>query len=301
MTGGFFDFDDDGDFDLFQVNDRGAYIVPNRLFRNDADGPGEPPVFEDTTAREGFTSDPDGMGLAIGDFDLDGRADLFTTGSFEVLWLRTNSRYVDSTLATGFTPPAPGRLSWGGVAADFDADGDEDIWYVDSMFFDDGFDDTDPYRGPAFYYRNDLSHESRFVRRPLEGAPGELEHWRGNAGVDFDGDGVPDLYNATVERAPTMIFTNPGPSARGVEVRLHGVSSNTEGRGAIVRATVADRVMTRWPGGSDPFSCGIPTWMFFGLGRDDAIERLEITWPSGIVQQVLDIPAGTRLHVREPE
>jgi hypothetical protein len=41
--------------------------------------------------------------------------------------------------------------------------------------------------------------------------------------------------------------------------------------------------------------------MFFGLGRDDAIERLEITWPSGIVQQVLDIPAGTRLHVREPE
>ncbi len=297
MTGAFLDFDGDGDYDLFQINDRGASIVPNRLYRNDA-APRELPAFVDVSDMQGFNADPDGMGLAVGDFNLDGRADFFTTGNFESLLMRQGSHYVDSALALGLDVDA--RLTWGGVAADFDADGDEDLFYVDSSFFDAGFGDTDAYRGPAFHQRNDIDSAGGFLRRPLEGDLGRLEHWRANAGADIDGDGVQDLYLGTVERAPMLAFTNPPRIAEVVEVRLHGTRSNTEGRGAVVRAVVGDRVMTRWPGASDPWSCGVPTWTHFGLGRATAIDRLEIEWPSGVRQEVLDVPSGVRIHVEEP-
>jgi len=297
MTGAFLDFDNDGDYDLFQVNDRGAQIVPNRLYRNDAE-PGGLPRFVDVSDQQGFNGEPDGMGLAVADFNLDRRADFFTTGNFEELLLRQGSHYVDAAVAMGLHNDA--RLTWGGVAADFDADGDEDLFYVDSSFFDGGFEETDAYRGEAYHYRNDLTGPSRFERRPLEGMLADLHHWRANAGVDVDGDGLPDLYLATVERTPLIALTNPPPGSGVVEVRLRGTLSNTEGRGAVVEATVGDVVLTRWPGAADPWSCGVPAWSHFGLGEATSIDQVVVRWPSGVVQQVNDVPAGVRLFVEEP-
>ena len=299
MTGAFLDFDNDGDYDLFQVNDRGAFIVPNRLYRNDAEA-GELPVFIDVSEQQGFDAAPDGMGLTVGDYNLDGRADFFTTGNFESLFVRQGSRYVDSALAMGFPFEGGLHLSWGGITADFDADGDEDLFFVDSLFFDSGFGDLAPYRGDASHFRNDLRSDFRFVDRPLEGLLSTPQHWRANAGTDFDGDGIPDLYLGTVERPPVLAFTNPPRIAEVVEVRLHGTTSNSEGRGAVVRGIAGDVEMTRWPGASDSWSCGTPTWTHFGLARATQLDRVVIEWPSGTVQEILDVPSGVRLHVVEP-
>ena len=298
MTGAFIDFDDDGDFDLFQVNDRGAHMVPNRMYRNDA-RPGALPEFTEVTDQYGLNADPDGMGLLVADFDLDGQADFFTTGNFESLFLRRGSRYVDSALSLGFPFEGGALLSWGGVAADWDVDGDEDIFYVDSRFFDGGFEDTAPYRGEAFHYVNQWPDALQFERKELRAVLGGREHWRANTATDFDGDGIPDLYLGTVERAPILALADPPDRPRGIEVRLQGRTSNTEGRGAVVRMTVGDRVMTRWPGAATPFSCGTPTWMWFGVDAEKA-DRIDILWPSGIEQTRFDVPAGVRIHLEEP-
>ena len=85
------DYDEDGDLDLYVVNDLGREIQPNVLWRNDGPG-GDGWLFEDVSRPMGASVRMDGMGLAIGDYDLDGRFDIFLTNINDNVLLRESRR-----------------------------------------------------------------------------------------------------------------------------------------------------------------------------------------------------------------
>ena len=135
--GALFDFDNDGDLDLFAVQGTAleggqASDVRSRLYRNDR-GAGEPPRFTDVSAQSGLGSVGYGMGATTGDFDNDGRIDLFVTslGATRLLRNRGDGTFADVTAKSG---TADGRWSTSATFFDYDGDGWLDLFvanYVD--------------------------------------------------------------------------------------------------------------------------------------------------------------------------
>jgi enediyne biosynthesis protein E4 len=300
MSTAFFDLEGDGDLDLFQTNDRGAYFVPNRLFENEGQGDDGRWSFTDVTQERGFLYASDGMGLAFGDIDGDGDADIFNSGAGESMFVNHDGVFVDSLAALGLDPLEAHTLTWGGSLFDPDADGDVDVVHVESFFWDDGPELADLYRGPARYFRNDLDQTGQFVLQSFTGSFGQERHWRAEVTVDLNGDGFEDVLTSVVEDGPAVFFTNP-PTGRGVvQVRLHGTRSNRDGRGAVVRLTTSRGEQIRWPGVVESYATAIPTWVTFGLGSDPTAGPLVVEWPSGAVQEIPEVPAGHVVHVTEP-
>jgi enediyne biosynthesis protein E4 len=299
MTTGFVDLDGDGDLDLFQINDKGSYAIGNRLYRNDGIGEGEVNLV-DVTAETGFELAHDGMGMAFADLDQDGDPDVVATGDIETVFVDSGELYVESGAALGIEDPFLPPLSWGVVAFDPDADGDEDIFYVRSHFFDDGLDDPALYGGDAPLYLNNLPTGGQLQLQPTPGTLGTWQTWRTVVDIDVNGDGYEDLVTSPVLGAPLVFLANPPPDSGVVQVRLRGTRSNTDGRHAVVTLDLDGRLLRRWPGAADSYSTGVPSWVTFGLGDRQVAGPLEVLWPSGAVQQVAEVHAGERLILTEP-
>jgi hypothetical protein len=139
FTAGFFDYDNDGDPDIYLVNDVVGGGYPNVLWRNDgADSLGAW-VFTDVSVESGTNYDINGMGLAIGDYNNDGWFDLafsHTSGGF-LLANEGDGTFLDVSDSAGVradvTPYGTPRVTWGTVLYDHDNDGWLDLYYVAGM------------------------------------------------------------------------------------------------------------------------------------------------------------------------
>ena len=302
MVTGFLDLDGDGDCELIQTNDRGGTFIGNRIFDNLGQDPDGRFHFEDVTEALGFVSEPDGMGLAFGDVDGDGSPDIFNSGSFETLFRNLgDGSFADVGLAVGLDSPDPTSLSWGGSLLDADADGDLDLVFVRSSFWDDGPDFPTQYEDVARFFRNGEGGP-RFTPQTLEGTPlGGEANWRAAAAADLNGDGFEDPVVAVAGEAPRVALTNPPADRRVVQVALVGTASNRDGRGAIVELDTPTGTQTRWPGAVEAYATGTPALSTFGVGAATEVGPLRVRWPSGLTQQIATVPAGTRVVVVEPE
>ncbi|MCP4869748.1 MAG: CRTAC1 family protein [Proteobacteria bacterium] len=301
MVSGFLDVPADGDFELIQTNDRGGLFVGNRLFDNlgpDADGRLQ---WEDVTEARGFVSDPDGMGLAFGDIDGDGHVDIFNSGNFETVFRNLgDGSFVDVGLAAGLDSPDPTSLSWGGSLLDVDADGALDLVFVRSSFWDLGPDFPPQYEDVARFFRN-TNGSPELVAQTLQGTPlGGEANWRAAAVADLNGDGFEDLVISVVEEAPRIALTNPPDGGYVVQVELVGTLSNRDGRGSVVELETPSGTQLRWPGAVEAYSTGTPATVAFGVGSASSVGPLRVQWPSGQVQEVATVPAGSRVVLVEP-
>ena len=121
----------------------------------------------------------------------------------------------------------------------------------------------------------------------------------GSATGDFDGDGDLDLVFANLD-APATILRNDGTEGNRLVIALRGTTSNRFGVGAVVRVETGSGVQVRQLvlargnlSSSEPI-------LHFGLGEEDRISRLSVTWPGGQVQTFRDLPANRRLIITEP-
>ena len=305
------DFDNDGDPDLYVVNDFGEFAEPNVLWRNDGpDGDGGW-TFTDISAESGTNAAIYGMGVAVGDYNLDGNLDLFITNLGDAVLFSNNGDGMTFSGAGGRTGNPLSvdtgkfreqlRVSWGTVFFDYDNDGDEDL-YVASGFLDD-----DPNNNrteqPNLLLRND--GDGGFTDVSSISGAADWGISRGVAYADFNGDGCLDLYVTNMGRSETRgerarLFQNQCDwDNNWLIVKLVGTESNRDGIGARVTLTAGGRSQIREvrAGSSSGSQNMLP--VHFGLGKSPSVDSLTIRWPSGIVQTIEDVSPNQLMVIEE--
>jgi ASPIC and UnbV/FG-GAP-like repeat len=319
------DADGDGDDDLYVACDFGS----DHFFVNDGDG-----TFTDRTREAIGIDTKKGMNAEWGDYDGDGRLDVFVTnitddymreGNF--LWHNDGpdaAGEVSFTDVARETGSADSGWGWGGKFLDYDDDGWLDLFVVDGWvsagpesYVPDIFamitrPDVDladvrnwpPMRDKSLsgYQRDRLFHNEggRFFRdeAPRQGVD-SLRDGRGVAVADFDGDGRLDLFVANAGDLPHL-FRNRFPAgAHWLELELVGTRSNRDGVGAQARLTVGGRTLLRFVDGGNGFAAQSAKRLHFGLGTAAVAERLEIRWPSGLRQRFAPVAADRLYRVVE--
>jgi hypothetical protein len=282
----FFDFDDDGLLDLFVANDS----CPNYLYRNRGDG-----TFEDVSLASGAALNNLGleqahMGVAVGDYDRDGRDDLHVTNFADdtnILYHNDGSGlFSDLTYASGVGGPTLPFLGWGTHFMDYDNDGWLDLFVANGHVYPlvDRFEWNTSYRQRALLFRN---VKGRFVEIGGSGGEGLTTPrcLRGSAAGDFDNDGDIDVLANAIDDTPALLRNEGGNRAgRWLRVRLVGDPARKCPRDAIGSVVFCTAGAVRQRGevasGRSQISQS-DLRVHFGLGTATHVERLEVRWANG--------------------
>jgi len=280
------DFDSDGDQDLYLAND----VSPNRFWRNEGGG-----TFKDVSFSTGL-DDPRGcMGLSAGDVDGDLDEDLFITN-----WqLETNALYVnnlrhtsaksrvstfrDRAVEAGVAAPSVGVTGWGAELADFDLDGDLDLFYANGYTSPD-YESTGICVGqPCHFMEND--GEGKFTLALEEAGPDVAIPLASRAAVacDFDQDGDLDIA-VTANNGRFRLLRNGAPRGKNhwLGLRLVGASGNTRAIGAQVVIEAGERKLLRSLRAGTSYLSGNAPELHFGLGEAASVTSCTVRWPSGL-------------------
>jgi hypothetical protein len=283
------DFDMDGDTDIYVTNDS----TPNHLWVNDGAGQLDEQGLRLGAALDSGGKEQAGMGVACADIDGDGFFDLFVTnfsGESNELYgssARSGSvRFRARTNKVGMGGASLTYLGWGTSMADFDHDGDIDLFALNGHVYpQSNAQGTDTqYAQPDHFYRNVGSASSaRMVQESL--SPSAPFVSRASSVADLDGDGDLDLVQIEIDAA-VRVFENRGGPGHWLRLRLRDVGKNREALGAVVTAVAGERRFVGEVRTAGGFQNSVPAEIHFGLGEIEALDRLEIRWPDGEVTLV---------------
>lgn len=280
---------DDGWLDLVVANDS----TPNYLYRNRHDG-----TFEDVSYLSGFAVNEEGraqasMGIALGDYNRDGKLDLFiTTFSDDYKTLYRNdggANFTDVSFRAGLGNPTIPFLAWGTGFLDFDNDGLLDIFIANGHVYP--IADRAEW-GTTWAERPQLFRNldgSKFQEVPPATGSGlaVVVPARGAAFGDLFNDGHIDVVLNNMDAPPTLLRNVVKNANHWLTLKLvGGPKSPRDAIGAKVFLT-AGGVRQRadvFSGGS--YGSSSDQRVHFGLGSASKIEKLEIHWPSGLHQKV---------------
>jgi hypothetical protein len=251
------------------------------------------------------------MGSALGDYDGDGDLDWLVTAIFDTPFLGANPgnrlfrnngnrTFTDVTTATGVRNSGAGNeLSWGWGAAfiDYDNDSDQDIAMTNGWIaLGYGGDDTTLRRNNGDGTFSDVSLASGIT---------DTGQGRGLLRLDYDADGNLDILIANYGAAPILYRNDGGNDANWLRIKTEGTVSNRDGIGAWIKVIPDDENPGQYQvweiGSGDSYLTQSEMTAHFGLGSfAGPVDRIEVTWPSGILQQYTDVPINTSLLAREP-
>ncbi len=299
------DYDNDGDPDLYLVNYNGG---ANALLRNDGGHPTEEGewIFTNVAAAMGVDDAAAGLGCAWGDYDGDGWLDLYITNQGpNRLYHRVAGSELFEELA-GLMGDGLDDTSYNAGCAWIDYDNDRDLdLYVASHW-------TDPQDDwvPNHLFRNDgedLGAPGGWsfvsVASPYGYGVGSGQNTTAAAWADYDQDGDLDVYLCNMTGSPNELFRNDVPAAstnHWLHLDLVSKSYNTAAVGARVRCVTGTETMIREVDGGSGFVSQNSLTVEFGLGAVTMADTVEIVWPSGIVQTLVDQAADQRLTIVEP-
>ncbi len=289
----YFDFDFDGDLDIYAAMD----FRNDFLFENDGKG-----VFTNLipdTATTGLGVKKYTMSPALGDFDNDGDFDIYTTTAYSSNALYRNDG--DLGQSSSFTNVARAAgvanqyFGWGSAFCDFDNDGWLDI-YVATGYFGSAT--------PDALYRNSGDTVPGQVGVFTDVAPtAGLIHnkiGRGVAFGDFDNDGDTDIFIVNYQQQG-ILYRNDSPGGNWLTLKLNGSTSSRDGKGALVKLKTEGKMQIRQAGGMGGYlSCNDPR-IKFGLGAIETVDTLVIHWLSGIVDTLNNLPVNQFLTIQENE
>jgi len=122
---------------------------------------------------------------------------------------------------------------------------------------------------------------------------------RGVATADYDNDGDIDIVTNNRDEYPSLLRNDGGNSNHWLTVLLIGTKSNRDGTGASLKLTSQGIMQTEQAKGGMGYMSASDPRIHFGLGQRTKIDSLEITWPSGQVQKLTDVPVDQIIAVKE--
>jgi hypothetical protein len=282
---------EDNLLDLIVVNDS----TPKQLYLNKGDGTFEEIGYQSGVALNENGREQAGMGLAIGDYDNDGRVDFYITNfSDDTDTLYHNdgdNNFTDLTFQAGFGEPTIPQLGWGTSFIDYDNDGWKDVIIANGHVYPlvDNYQWGTSYAQQMLLFKNTARGRFERVGAKPGTALAEAFPARGLAVGDLDGDGRPDLVVNCIDKPPVLVRNVTESKNHWLALRLVGdptKKSPRDATGAIAYVT-ANNVRQRADvvSGGGYASQNDPT-LHFGLGAATKVEKLEIKWPNGNVEAV---------------
>ncbi len=293
------DLDEDGWPDIYVACDS----TPSLLFINNRDG-----TFREEGVLRGVALSDDGeeqagMGIGIGDYDLDGHLDLFKThfaDDANVLYHNDGKGNFDDVTRPSRVGVETRYICWGAGMFDLDNDGHPDLFMVTGNVYPEVERKLSQYpnKTPRAVFRN---LGNRTFEELVDGAgPGvSAAHCsRGCAFGDFDNDGDLDILIINLNEPPSLLRNELRGEQNWIKVKLEGVKSNRSAIGARILAYYAGKKQVQTVLSQSSFySCNDPR-MHFGLGSATSVD-LQITWPSGLSESFKALQANQLITLRE--
>ncbi|MFB3923252.1 MAG: CRTAC1 family protein [Terriglobia bacterium] len=295
-----FDYDDDGWPDIYVTNDS----TPSYLYHNQRDG-----TFAEVGHDAGVAYTLDGfaqgsMGVTVGDFNGDGRLDLFRTNFIDdtpTLFENLGSGFFqDVTFATGVGVNTR-FLGWGTAFLDFDNDGWPDLLYVTGHVYPEIMREKldDRFETRKVLYRN--LGDRKFQDISLQSGPGILlaRSSRGAAVGDIFNTGQLDVVINNMNAAPTLL-RNVAPSPHHwIVVNLIGRKTNRAAIGSRVRLSAGPLRQVQEVLSGCGFCSQNDLRLHFGLGKAEEVDRVEVQWLGGAVETYQHLPANRFVTIVE--
>jgi tetratricopeptide (TPR) repeat protein len=292
------DVDEDGLVDLFVANDTTA----NYLWHNLGSMKFEEAGLSSGVACSAQGSFQAGMGTAVGDLDGDGLPDLIVTNFYgeSTSFFHNLGRgsFADRTSAIGLAAPSRYFVGFGTVLFDANNDGWLDLAQTNGHVIDHRPDT--PLEMPELLLIG--GNHGRLVDVTQNAGP----DWavprigRALAAGDLDNDGRIDLISMP-QNTPLVYHHNHTSSVRGhaVSFLLEGTKSNRDGVGAVVTVTAGGRRRRAWRYGGGSYQSASDPRLHFGLGQEKKADAVEVRWPSGRVDRLTNLPAGSCYRLKE--
>ncbi len=233
------DFDEDGYVDIFVANDS----TPNFLYHNNGDGTFKEIGFTSGTAVNESGSEQGCMGVTLGDYDHDGKLDLFITNfddEYNILYHNDgHNAFTDVSYAAKLAEVSLPYVGWGTKFFDYDNDGWLDLFAVNGH----AYPQRDHYRQRELLHHNNRDGTFSEVASQMGTSLMQERVGRGVAFGDIDNDGDVDIVVNDLDGSPQLLRNDGGNSNNSVLIKTVGVKSNRDGIGARVKVVSGDLIL----------------------------------------------------------
>jgi enediyne biosynthesis protein E4 len=286
-----FDYDDDGDVDIYQANDHHF----NYLFRNEGG------KFTDVAMQAGVAANSHGIGSGsmhgtIGDINGDGLIDILVTDlEHGALYMNLgNGLFRDVIESSGVAGQLIGKGGWGAALFDFDNDGDPDIVSANGTA-------EELILQLPLLLENDGKGNFRNVGKESGSYFNTKRSGRGLAVLDFDNDGDPDIVISHVDKegTPVLLRNDGGNSNHWLGITLLGRNGPASAIAAKVTVTAGGKksvYINQW---STSYLSNNDPRLHIGLGSNKVIDQLEIDWVGGKKEILKNISADRYIIIKE--
>lgn len=289
------DFDDDGWVDIYVANDS----TPNFLYRNNGDGTFKEIGFLSGTALSQDGAEQGSMGVTVGDYDHDGRFDIFVTNfvdDYNTLYHNDGrNSFTDVSYKANLATVSMPFVGWGTKFFDYDNDGWVDLFIANGHVYP----QLQNYHQRKLMHRNNRNGTFTEIGAQF-GAPFMQERaGRGVAFADLDNDGDIDLVVNDLDGPPQMLRNEGGNANNFVMIKAIGVKSNRNGIGAKVKVVSGDLTQMEEVHSGGSYISQNDLRLHFGLEKRAKMDLIEVRWPSGTVDRITGVSANRLLTIRE--